>query len=475
MKTRDELTNYLENCNLGTGFRELEEYVINKNNCILCGACVSLCPRIQMEDSTPVLLEYDSECSMCFRYCARTFFPTIDIKNRIFTGNEKKDLSLGMYRSSVSAKCNSEEILEKSQNGGIATTLLIHALECNYIDGALLIDRDENWKPIPVVARTPEEIMECAGTKYAISPSLITYEQAVNKYNLKKLAFVGMPCQILAVRKLQMFPPLSDVYGRFRLIIGLFCSSNFSYDSLKEFVESKFHISISDVKKFDISKGKFIIYLKDDSIHKIDIKELKSLRWSSCINCKDYTAEFADISLGNVGSDDDNFTSVLIRTEPGESLFNDAIAKQKIIVSENIGLSKIKKLSNNKKTRISKLNNLSLESMKAFGLTEKELRVYVSLIMLGNANYSKLEDITKSADDNLKVLLKKLTDRRWIQKTNGNYSPVNPHKVFRNEISLLRKKLESQIKKIESETLKELEELYIKNNFTSFNEKDFLD
>ena len=72
---KNQAIDYLQANFQGFGFQELKDVVINKDNCVFCGTCIALCPRIGMNEKEPTILEYDPECSACFRYCPRTYFP----------------------------------------------------------------------------------------------------------------------------------------------------------------------------------------------------------------------------------------------------------------------------------------------------------------------------------------------------------------------------------------------------------------
>ena len=64
----------------------------------------------------------------------------------------------------------------KAQDGGVATALLVQALESGMIDCAVVTDRDEEWRTVARVATTADEIRAAAGTKYTISNSVICRE-----------------------------------------------------------------------------------------------------------------------------------------------------------------------------------------------------------------------------------------------------------------------------------------------------------
>ncbi|NVM45810.1 MAG: Coenzyme F420 hydrogenase/dehydrogenase, beta subunit C-terminal domain [Candidatus Lokiarchaeota archaeon] len=474
MGMKNQVKNYLQTNDLDVGFQDLNDLVINKQNCVFCGACISLCPRIGRNEKEPKLLEYDPECSTCFRYCPRTYFPTEMFEKELFNSDATKSYSLGHYQKLVAARSSDQTVLRKAQNGGVVSSLLIHALDSGLIDGVLLTDKDDNWYPKPVIARTPDEILTCVGSKYTISPTLITYSEAIREFKLEKLAYVGVPCQINAVRKLQLSSPLSDEYGKFKLIIGLYCFSNYTFDLLNIFVQGELGITLSNVKKFDISEGKFYVYTKDDSVKRVPIKMTKQYTWNSCQYCKDFTAELADISVGSVGAINNEWNSVLLRTDTGVKIFNDAIKTNKLITSDKVDLLKIEKNAFRKKTRITQIDEKTLNTMQLLDIPEFEIKTYLTLMSLGRANESLLSEIMK-ADINLVMsALKSLKHREWVLSSNGIYISVDPTIVINKEISNLRTIYLKKIGKLNSEVLPELESIFVRNNINQMRHREEL-
>lgn len=475
MITRETLSNYFH-CDISEfGFQDLHDLVISKNNCVLCGTCLSICPRIGIKENQPSLLDYDPECSLCYKYCAKTYFPEKFFEKEIFTEHSNKDPLIGHYQKVIAAKSTDETILNLCQNGGIVTTLLIHALNKGLIDGALLTGKDEEWKPKPIIARISKEILEAAGSIYALAPTLLSYKDVINKYKLKRLAFVGMPCQIQATRKLQFFPPLSDEFGKFALVIGLYCTSNYSYDSMKEIIQKELEIPINLVKKIDISHGKFIVYTKDEIHKEIPITKIKKYTWSSCQYCKDYTAEFSDISIGSIGSQENTWNSVIIRSDVGMNIFNDALNSKKIITSNQIDISQIKNMSLRKKLKIIKINEKIISALQLFNVPELEAQIYATLLSLENADLSMLTTVMKREANEIQNSLNILKQRKWILSINGFYKPNNPVKVFKEEIKRLKEKFNNDLNKFKSEAFKELETIYIKNNLKNVKYNEFID
>jgi coenzyme F420 hydrogenase subunit beta len=395
-------------------------------------------------------------------------------EKELFKGKMKTSDSLGFYQDLFSAKSTDERILKVSQNGGVVSTLLIHALERGIIDGALLTGVDENWYPKPFITRTPEEILSCTGSKYTISPTLSIYKNAVEVFELGKLAFVGMPCQIKAARKLQLSSPLSTENGKFTLIIGLFCYSNYSYDLMRVYVQEQLGIPLNTVKKIDVSRGKFYVYKNDGSVVETPIKNTKKYDWSSCRYCKDYCAETADISIGSVGAYKNDWNSVILRTDIGKELFNEAVGAKKIKISQEIDQMKIEKESMRKKTRITILDQETLDTMQLLDVSNLEIKTYSTIMSLGLASSSMLSKIMNAEENEIKKTLSKLIQRDWVIKNDGCYSTVNPTLVINKEISNLRSEFLKKIGNLKNVVLPNLETLYAQNNHIKYEDLDLI-
>ncbi len=475
MITKEQMIDYLQ-CDISSfGFQDLHDLVINKENCITCGACLTICPRISIRENKPKLIDYDPQCSLCYKYCPRTFFPKKFFEKEIFNEKTQKDSLVGHYQKIAAAKSTDNKILRNAQNGGVTTTLLIHALNTGLIDGVLMTNKDENWYPKPFIATTPEEVISAAGSIYAMVPTLSIYKEAVYKYKIENLGFVGLPCQIQAVRKFQLWPPLSDKYGKFKLIIGLFCSSNYSYESMYNLVKDLIGVSTTEIKKFDVSHGKFIACINNGTIKEIPIKDTSKYHHSSCEHCKDYTAEFADISVGSVGAPSDNWNSVIIRSNTGQQLFNDALTQGKIINSNKLDLIKIKKASRRKKLHIIETSDKIYSALKIFNITKSQVKTYTTLLSLGEADLRMLSDVMKLKPEIIYNILKTLKQRKWIAKYQNHYRPTNPSQVLKNEINQFLSKFKSHVNIIKMKILKDLNTIFVQNNLMDVENLDFID
>jgi len=348
-------------------FGLLMKNVINANRCCLCGTCISSCSlqSIDIVDGVPKLIGLCYACGACYSGCPQTIEALEnrrEIELAIFGRIRGEDEPSGIFKASYAARTKVERIKDKGQDGGVVTTLLYAALEEGLIDSAIVSTTSdkEPWKPIPKIATTIAEIFNAAGTKYAASPNVSLLGRLHWGYSLNKIAVVGVPCQVYGVRRMQFFPGAAAKYAeKVRYVVGLFCMENYPYEKLflKYIAENK-GLNLAEITKFDIKKGKFLAYKGKELVLEVPIDETKDYTLGSCHTCPDLTAEFADISVGSIGSPA-GWSTVLVRTDKGEELLNAAIKKGYLEIKDlkevKPGIKVVHKLSKAKAERLKEL------------------------------------------------------------------------------------------------------------------------
>jgi coenzyme F420 hydrogenase subunit beta len=281
------------------------------------------------------------------------------------------DPYLGKYTTCIAARSTDKEILKKAQDGGIATTLMVYALEQGIIDGAIVaVEGDRPWEPKPFVAMSREDILKARGTKYSISPQIAWLKEATRSFGLDKVGVTGVCCQMEAVRKAQLYPiNMRDVPGKIALAIGLFCMENFPYKSTQMLVEDHANQSLGSVKKMEIGKGKFWVHTDRGNVATVPLKATHKYEQPGCHVCLDYVSTLGDVSTGSVGSPD-GWSTVFVRTKVGNDIWSKAVAEgffeTKPIEEVKPGLELVMKLS---KEKIDK-NRKTLEERKTFGVNK---------------------------------------------------------------------------------------------------------
>lgn len=340
-----------ENENVTKAYEHLKRE-LDSDFCARCGSCVVSCPfdSLEMGEEGPVLEGTCKACGLCYTQCPQ--FSRIQEDAEGIFGERPEFEGVGIYKDAYSAKTISSKIDDNFQDGGTVTTLLYALLDDGFIDAAVVTGMgDDPWNPESYVVTDPEEVVEYGGTVYSPSPVLKGVEEAVEEYSKKEIAVVGTPCQVKALRQMEIGErTLKKLSSKVKLIIGLFCMESFPYQNIVNLVEGEFGFEIGDVTGFDISKGNFVAYTEEGE-GEIPVGELKDLMCSSCTVCLDFTSELADISVGSVGAPG-GYNAVLTRSEIGKKAFQ--IASKSYLESKPLeevkpGMSLIERLSNKKK------------------------------------------------------------------------------------------------------------------------------
>jgi len=329
--------------------------VIKAGKCTFCGGCIASCPFsvIGFESELPKLVGPCYACELCWYTCPRTVYDYEEIDKAVFGRVRSKDEPMGIYKAIYSARSKLEEVLRVAQDGGIATTLLMYALDKGIIDSAIVSEvKRDIWRPWPSVVTEAKEVIKASGTKYTPSPVLIGLRDAVEGYTKNRVGVVGTPCEVQTVRKMQYsYKACYKLGSNVEFVVGLFCMESFKYEDLMKFVESK-GVEAKSVRKFDISKGKFIAYIEDKEVMNVPLNEIKSCARGPCHICSDFTSEHSDISVGAVGSPK-GWSTVIVRTKVGEEIFKGACEagyiEFKPIEEVKPGLKSVLKLSEGKK------------------------------------------------------------------------------------------------------------------------------
>jgi coenzyme F420 hydrogenase subunit beta len=326
-------------------WKELFEEVVTTGLCTGCAGCVVTCPHdvigYEHEEGKYVPFHLEEElgpancihgergCTTCTRACPRfrAWEPAAD--RHLFGRVREPDELAGIWRQLFLTQATDATQHARGQDGGFVSAMLVWLLDHDYIDAALVsgVEPDDAWKARPVLARTRDEVLATAGSRYTYCANPLAIRDATAA-GLRRLALVGMGCQTSS-------PPVmwdrkaGKVSKPFLFNIGLLCSKTFDDAIFPELFEAKYGLQKSEMAKMNI-KGVFQIWMKDGSYHEIDLKECHAWTRNGCKRCPDFAAEHADISTGGIGEDND-WTLTIVRTELGEQVITRMINDGTII------------------------------------------------------------------------------------------------------------------------------------------------
>jgi coenzyme F420 hydrogenase subunit beta len=308
---------------------ELQAEVQQADLCTGCGMCVGLCPYIkEMDEKVAMIERCGRPDGRCYRFCPRTT-TDLDTLDKTAFGAVRTDPVLGLYRSLSMVRSEDAAVHAAGQYGGVVSTLVIHALEQGLVDAALLTKYSERKAvlPRPAVARNRDEALACAGSKYTAAPTLSELKKLLETG--EKIAVVGRPCQVTAIRKMQCYDDRPEIKN-IRLVIGLFCLWALDYRRLAGHLGGQ--MDITRITKIDIPKNDDFIVYTNGGLARVPIDKIKGFVRPSCELCFDVTAELADVSVGSTEWQDD-WNTMLVRSETGEKLVESA-ANARLLASQ---------------------------------------------------------------------------------------------------------------------------------------------
>ena len=289
----------MEGC-MKTFFNLIQE-IQKKGRCNLCGGCVTFCSAINHEalgvdsDGWPYFkkIEKCNECGLCYSICPQTK----ELDNEIKEDAQWEEPFGKILEVSV-ARAKDKNLRDRGMDGGVVSSILIHLFDTGRIDGAIVSKNTQNGR-VSFFAKSKEDILASTGIHFKKSHGMVDFAheystfspstselKELKNYPLERVAFVGAPCQVNTIRKMQSFNLVpSDII---HYCFGVFCSGNYYFT--KRFLsglEAKYKLL-------------------------------------ACDFCDDFSAGYADISFGRTGAEP-GWTTAITRTDIGKSIFRNAL------------------------------------------------------------------------------------------------------------------------------------------------------
>lgn len=209
---------------------------------------------------------------------------------------------------------------EGAQWTGITTRIAARLLETGAVDAVLTMTADpqDRWRPVPILVTRAQDLAACRGMRMGYAPLLALLEPA-REAGHKRLAVIGIPCQVHALRALEAELGFEKVY-----VIGTPCSDNTTTERFHEFLallsdrpetitylefRADYHVEI----RFADGRQRRVPFLQ------LPLSKLPADFFPlTCRTCVDYTNVLADITVGYMGGEGEQW--LLVRNERGEEL-----------------------------------------------------------------------------------------------------------------------------------------------------------
>jgi coenzyme F420 hydrogenase subunit beta len=317
-------------------FSNLIQEVLTPGLCYHCGACVAFCSAINYgaleldPDGQPRYADKNKciEGGLCYEIC-----PSIDKLEKETKINVDWTAPMGRVSEIKIARAKDPTIRQSATDGGVVTALLVHLFQKGEIDGAVVAKPVGTFQRESFLAVSEGDIRSAAGFFFDTAHGM----QSVGEYystlsrtaefnpvlsqGLQRVGFVGTPCQIKAMRKMQtlnLYP--SDSV---RICLGLFCSGNFIFGKKqREEIAQIGGFQWDKVKKVNI-KENLMVHMENGEVITVSLGDLKLMKRHACNFCSDFSAEYADISFGGLGAED-GWTTVIARSPAGAKILSES-------------------------------------------------------------------------------------------------------------------------------------------------------
>ena len=276
--------------------------------------------------------ELCSECGLCDTYYIHYVKEACAFLNQQFDRLEEQthgrsrnlekqdDWYFGVHQDMMAAR--KKEPIPGAQWTGIVSTIACEMLNRGIVEGVVCVQntKEDRFQPMPVLARTPEEVLAARVNKPTLSPNLSVLE-LVEQSGMKRLLVIGVGCQIQALRAVEKHLGLEKLY-----VLGTPCVDNVTRAGLQKFLETTSY-SPDTVVHYEFMQD-FQVHFKheDGSIEKVpffglNTKKLKDVFAPSCMSCFDYVNGLADLVVGYMGAPF-GWQWIVVRNQLGQEMLD---------------------------------------------------------------------------------------------------------------------------------------------------------
>ncbi|MBV9539303.1 MAG: Coenzyme F420 hydrogenase/dehydrogenase, beta subunit C-terminal domain [Acidisphaera sp.] len=212
--------------------------------------------------------------------------------------------------------------LPGAQWTGIATRLGERLLETGKVEAVLTVTADptDRWRPVPVLVTRAADMAACRGMRMGYAPLLALLDPARAR-GIRRLAVIGIPCQVYALRALERELGFERLY-----VIGTPCSDNTTTERFHQFL-SLLVPDPSAVTYLEFRADYHVeLRFSDGAVREIPFLRLPLSKLPpdffplTCRTCVDYTNVLSDLTVGYMGGSGAQW--LLVRNARGEEMLS---------------------------------------------------------------------------------------------------------------------------------------------------------
>lgn len=318
--------------------------VAGRGLCTRCGTCVGLGKgRVEFRDELGECLPDFSDdlpeglAESIWQGCSgwEVDFPAL---NRLsFGGDADRHPYLGHFSRLLIGHAMDEKVRAGAASGGFLSAVQLHLLDTGRVDGVVTVgmDSEEPFRSRPFIATTPEEVLSAAQSKYSIT-SVNTILPEIEAFD-GRIAYVGLPCQVHSLRKLQAagHPAVRSI----EYVLGPFCGNTLHFSSVLSFLRSNGIDGPERVTGLEYRAGEWPgnmrVTLDDGRLIELPKFHANYLIpfhiMQRCLLCTDLANEFTDLAGGDAWAPKyeqrgQGFSFVVSRSRKGDEVIDEMTA-----------------------------------------------------------------------------------------------------------------------------------------------------
>jgi coenzyme F420 hydrogenase subunit beta len=292
-------------------FARLEAEVIRTGLCTHCGTCAGLSGgqvAMQATAQGPLPRAVSGPAPMlppaAYDACPGKGLNYPQLCDAVF-GQQPANWLIGVQRGLFVGYAVDDAIRRGGASGGVITQTLIYLLQEGLIDGAVVVQqgRPQPWQAEPVIARSVDDIRAASQSVYVPVPvnTLLPQMDAFEG----RLAYVGLPDQVAALRRLQQLghPGAQKV----QYVLGPYVGTIMYFGAIESYLRAQGGHRVDDIARLRYREGEWPGHLQ------IDLRSGESLQvpkfyynylipfyiTRSTLHAVDFTNELTDISVGD--------------------------------------------------------------------------------------------------------------------------------------------------------------------------------